>query len=248
MLSFGLLFPRILRGRRGARTQPRRVDARRRTSRRSRRLVIGLPMLVVAFATLLVSHSLFPDETDFRVLLALPVSRRRGLPREARGAARCSPESSSCVAHVAMLPLFMLVAVGGRGQASVLLRFGAHAVASLGGSTFAVLAVTAIYGALLMWMPRRRLADRIDGGAKRDALRDSCFAAARGEDCRRSRRSSPPDPARRCISCRRSGFLVSKSVCSWTSVSPDFLRLALLAGSPGSRSSRSLDGGQQSTP
>ena len=39
-------------------------------------LVIGLPMLVVAFATVLVSHSLFPDETDFRVLLALPISRR----------------------------------------------------------------------------------------------------------------------------------------------------------------------------
>ncbi|MGH9421656.1 MAG: hypothetical protein ACRD3J_16890, partial [Thermoanaerobaculia bacterium] len=30
-------------------------------------LVIALPMLVVAFATLLVSHSLFPDEMDFRV-------------------------------------------------------------------------------------------------------------------------------------------------------------------------------------
>jgi hypothetical protein len=36
-------------------------------------LVIALPMLVVAFATLLVSHSLFLDETDFRVTAGEPI-------------------------------------------------------------------------------------------------------------------------------------------------------------------------------
>ena len=38
-------------------------------------MMIGLPMLLVAFVTLLVSHSLFPDERDFRILGPLPVSR-----------------------------------------------------------------------------------------------------------------------------------------------------------------------------
>ena len=36
---------------------------------------IGLPMLLVAFVTLLVSHSLFPDEKDFRILGPLPERR-----------------------------------------------------------------------------------------------------------------------------------------------------------------------------
>lgn len=38
-------------------------------------LIVGLPMLLVAFVTLLVSHSLFPDERDFRILGPLPVRR-----------------------------------------------------------------------------------------------------------------------------------------------------------------------------
>jgi hypothetical protein len=33
-------------------------------------LVIALPMVIAAFASLLGSRSLFPDETDFRVLLS----------------------------------------------------------------------------------------------------------------------------------------------------------------------------------
>ena len=61
-------------------------------------------MLVVAFATLLVSHSLFPDETDFRVLLALPVSRR--LVFLSKLAALALFAGIFIVAsHVAMLPV-----------------------------------------------------------------------------------------------------------------------------------------------
>ena len=43
-------------------------------------LIIGLPMLLVAFVTLLVSHSLFPDERDFRILGPLPVTQARRVP------------------------------------------------------------------------------------------------------------------------------------------------------------------------
>lgn len=39
-------------------------------------LVIALPMWIVAFVTVLVSHALIPDETDYRVLTPLPVDKR----------------------------------------------------------------------------------------------------------------------------------------------------------------------------
>src|SRR4030095_7514164 len=38
-------------------------------------MIIGLPMLLVAFVTLLVSHALFPDERAFRILGPLPLNR-----------------------------------------------------------------------------------------------------------------------------------------------------------------------------
>jgi len=36
---------------------------------------IGLPMWIAAFVTVLISHSLVPDETDYRVLMALPLTK-----------------------------------------------------------------------------------------------------------------------------------------------------------------------------
>ena len=72
-------------------------------------------MLVVAFATLLVSHSLFPDETDFRVLLALPVSRR--LVFLSKLAALALFSSIFIVAsHVAMLPVAMIISASRHAQ------------------------------------------------------------------------------------------------------------------------------------
>src|SRR5262249_35786590 len=38
-------------------------------------LALALPMWIVALATVAVSQSLFPDETDFRVLMTLPIER-----------------------------------------------------------------------------------------------------------------------------------------------------------------------------
>ena len=37
--------------------------------------MLGVPMLMGAFVTLLVSSSLFPDERDFRILGPLPIHR-----------------------------------------------------------------------------------------------------------------------------------------------------------------------------
>ena len=182
MLTFGLLLARIFTSAAAARAAQSLTPAPYLAAIET--FVIAFPMLVVAFATLLVSHSLFPDEIDFRVLLALPVSRRVVFLSKL-AALSLFAGIFIVVAHVAMLPLFHDDFGGAtHGQESVLARLGAHVLASLGGSVFAVLAVTAIYGALLMGVPRAPPADRVDGGAKRDALRARAVPAARGENAR----------------------------------------------------------------
>jgi hypothetical protein len=154
MLTFGLLFARILMNAAGAHEADALTPAPYRAAIET--LVIGLPMLVIAFATLLVSHSLFPDETDFRVLLALPVSRR--LVFLSKLAALALFAGIFIVAsHIAMLPVAMIISVSRHAQESFVARLAAHVVASLGGSLMAVAAVTGINGALLMAMPRAYL-------------------------------------------------------------------------------------------
>jgi hypothetical protein len=92
-------------------------------------LMIGLPMLVVSFATVLVSHSLFPDETDFRVLLALPISRRVVFLSKLAALALFAG-LFIVSAHLALLPLFLRMSAS-RWADPILPRLAAHAVASL---------------------------------------------------------------------------------------------------------------------
>jgi hypothetical protein len=119
-------------------------------------LVIALPMLVVAFATLLVSHSLFPDETDFRVLLPLPISRRVLFFSKLLGLALFA-----CLfiiaAHAAMTPLVVTMSISRWSDQGLIRRLVAYEATSVGASIFAMLALTAINGLLLMCMPRARL-------------------------------------------------------------------------------------------
>jgi hypothetical protein len=70
-------------------------------------LIIGLPMLLVAFVTLLVSHSLFPDERDFRILGPLPV-RRFVVFRAKLTALLMFAGLFTAAAHVSLLPLTLL--------------------------------------------------------------------------------------------------------------------------------------------
>jgi len=154
MLTFGLLFARILMSAASGRHAAALAPAPYRAAIEA--LIIGVPMLIVAFTTLLVSHSLFPDETDFRVLLALPVSRR--LVFLSKLAALALFAGIFIVsAHVAMLPVFAIISGGRQAQESFLVRFAAHMLASLSASTMIVLALTAINGALLLTVPRVHL-------------------------------------------------------------------------------------------
>ena len=154
MLTFGLLLARVFMGAFSGHEAASMTPAPYRAALET--LVIGFPMLVVAFATLLVSQSLFPDETDFRVLLVLPVSRRVVFASKLV-ALTLFVGIFIVAAHTAMLPLFLIISIGAKIHESLLLRFGAHLIASLSGSMLVVLALTGINGALLMVMPRNHL-------------------------------------------------------------------------------------------
>jgi hypothetical protein len=119
-------------------------------------LVIGLPMLVVAFATLLVSHALFPDETDFRVLLPLPISRAVVFLSKLLALVLFTGLFIAA-AHAAMTPLVVTMSISRWSDHGVVRRLIAYECASIGASVFVLLALTALNGLLLMCVPRARL-------------------------------------------------------------------------------------------
>jgi hypothetical protein len=119
-------------------------------------LIIGLPMLLVAFVTLLVSHSLFPDERDFRILGPLPVPRFVVF-RAKLTALLMFAGLFTAAAHVSLLPLTLLTSLNPWGEHNVFLRLIAWAIASLTGSAFAILAITAVVGVLVLALSRSQL-------------------------------------------------------------------------------------------
>jgi hypothetical protein len=157
MLTAGLLLVRMYMGKYAALSE---IFTRRGPYRLAvigdDALVIALPMLVVALATLLVSHSLFPDETDFRVLLVLPISRRVVFLSKLLALVLFTGLFIAA-AHAAMAPLVVTMSISRWSDHGIVLRLAAYGLASLGASAFAVLALTAINGVLLVCVPRAHL-------------------------------------------------------------------------------------------
>jgi hypothetical protein len=114
---------------------------------------IALPMWTVAFVTALVGHSLFPDETDFRVLMALPVSRQRIFGAKFVALALFAALFIGGT-HVATAPLILILTVAEgapiRGLAIVI-----SMAVSLLASLFTILAVAGVTGAALAAGPPR---------------------------------------------------------------------------------------------
>jgi hypothetical protein len=118
--------------------------------------LIGLPMLLVAFVTLLVSHSLFPDERDFRILGPLPVHKSVVFSAKL-SALFLFASLFTAAAHVALVPLMLLTSMNRWSEHTVLARVTAWAIASVSASAFAVLAITATIGLLVLGLSRGRL-------------------------------------------------------------------------------------------
>jgi hypothetical protein len=130
-------------------------------------LLIGLPMLLASFVTLLVSDSLFPDERDFRILGTLPV--RKNVVFGAKLAALILFTSLFiAVIHISLLPLMLLTSINPFGDRAVLSRATAWAMTSLGASLFAVASITAVVGLFVLVLSRSRLNELI--GIVRSAM------------------------------------------------------------------------------
>jgi hypothetical protein len=119
-------------------------------------LAIALPMLVVAFVTVLAGDSLLPDETDFRALMVLPVTER--MIFGAKLAAVILLAGLFIAGSHAAMTLFVLLISSGRwAEHNLVSRIAAYAGAGLCGSTFIVLAVVALNGLFVAYLPPRRL-------------------------------------------------------------------------------------------
>jgi len=119
-------------------------------------LAIALPMWLVAVVTVLVSHSLFPDDTDFRVLMPLPVGRdlifgSKLLALTLFGAL------FAATTHAAISPLVLLISAGRWAVDAIPLSLLAFWVVSVPASLFALLTVVAINGAVITCLPRNRV-------------------------------------------------------------------------------------------
>lgn len=119
-------------------------------------LVMAFPMLIVGFVMVLVVNSLFPDEIDCRVLLPLPVPRSIVFASKAL-AVMLFASLFAIAAHLAMMPLVVLMWNNRWSEQGLLAQLVAHAFASLGASIVTAMVIMAAVGALLICVPRSRL-------------------------------------------------------------------------------------------
>ena len=118
--------------------------------------LIAVPMWFIAGAVALVGHSLFPDQRDFRILMAEPLSRLTIFTSKL-ASLLLFVGLFVVGTHLALLPLAALTMVGAAKTGSILPAAVAFALSSLSASLFAALAVVAVHGLLVLFAPRARL-------------------------------------------------------------------------------------------
>ena len=118
--------------------------------------LMAVPMWFIAGAVALVGHSLFPDQTDFRILMAEPLSR---LTIFTAKLASLLLFVGLFVAgtHLALLPLTAFTMIGAMKTGSILTAAMAFMFSSVIASLFAALAVVAVHGLLVLFAPRALL-------------------------------------------------------------------------------------------
>lgn len=155
-LSFGLLLTRMYIKKYAMLAEQATPEHYRQAVLADHALIMAIPMWIVAFVTVLVSHALFPDELDFRVLLTLPLSRRLVFGAKLAALTLFAGLFIGS-AHAALAPLFVLTAVSHWANAGFLPQAAAFGAASILASAFAVLAVAAMQGVLLLALPPGRV-------------------------------------------------------------------------------------------
>ena len=118
--------------------------------------MLGVPMLIGALVTLIVSASLFPDERDFRILGPLPI--RRGVVFGAKLAALVLFVGAFILlTQASLFPLFLLTTKNPWGEHVFVARVVAWLVSTAAAAAFAILAVTAGVGVLGLLRSSARL-------------------------------------------------------------------------------------------
>lgn len=156
LAAFGLLLTRVFMQRYGSFAGADSPEPYLQALVSDHAFLIALPMWIVAFVTTVVGHALFPDETDFRILMGLPITRR--LVFGAKLAALALFTTIFVVAtELALGPLFLLTSVSSWAQRFWPTGAAAYLAASLLGAAFALLAVVAIHGVLVLLAMRGRM-------------------------------------------------------------------------------------------
>jgi len=117
--------------------------------------LIAVPMWLVAAAIGLVGESLFPDQTDFRILMAEPLSRSTIFGAKL-AALLLFGGLVAAGTHLALVPLATLTMLGMVKTGAFLAAAMAFAISSALASLFAALAIVAMHGLLVLFAPRAR--------------------------------------------------------------------------------------------
>ena len=156
LISLGLLLARLYAMKYGALSGAPTSEPYARALLADTTLAIALPMWIVAFVTVLVSQSLFPDETDFRVLMPLPIGRPIVFGAKLLALALFAG-LFTLTSHVAMTPLVLLISFSRWAADAVPLSVLAFWTASVCASTFALLSIVAMNGLVIACTPRARV-------------------------------------------------------------------------------------------
>lgn len=116
-------------------------------------LMICLPMLVIGLVLALVSHSIFPDEIDFRTLMALPLSRRTVFAAKFVALFLFAAIFIAGVNLGLTAPLALVAGALGDGPGRTARAFAQVAVSSAA-SAMTVVSVIAIQGLVIVLAPR----------------------------------------------------------------------------------------------
>lgn len=118
--------------------------------------MIALPMLLVAIVMALVSHAIFPDELDFRILVPLPLRRRAIFESKAFAVALFAAIFIVAANVVVGVPfgIYSQHIDGPPWPRNIAVQLAAGML----GSVFAAVAVVAVQGAIVLTVPKRWLA------------------------------------------------------------------------------------------
>lgn len=118
-----------------------------------RLMLIALPMFFTTLLMALVSHSIFPDEIDFRTLMALPLSRRSIFAAKFAALLLFAVLVIGGVNGGLTLPLGLVVNSHSPGQ-SVMAAIAVQTIVGLWSSAYAAASIVALQGLVAVALPR----------------------------------------------------------------------------------------------